>query len=384
MVFLDWKELPWFWHGFDSFPFAMVAGAAGAGAPRLRVRLLRLPLAHPRRLLLDHHAGHDLRAYAAVLPQRDGLRRQQRPDRLQAHPRLLAARRRHQGQRSTCSPCVHAARQLPAVPLPGRAARPAACCTAIRDAESKRDVLRLQPARYKLFAWTLSADAVRRWRARSTCRRSASSTRARWSPPTRSRWPSGWRSVAAARWSGPSLGAVIVNGAEELPHGAPIPMPGSTRWPRCSCWSRCSCPTAWSGVLAQACCALQACAARRAGGRQRLSQSPKRERRDHGRARRCSSRHARGAQCRASRDAKDVPPRRSRRSHRRQATLGDSILFVDNVSVSFDGFKALNNLSLVLEPGELRCIIGPNGAGKTTHDGRDHRQDRPDQRLACT
>jgi urea transport system ATP-binding protein len=43
-----------------------------------------------------------------------------------------------------------------------------------------------------------------------------------------------------------------------------------------------------------------------------------------------------------------------------------SILFVDNVSVSFDGFKALNNLSLVLEPGELRCIIGPNGAGKTT------------------
>jgi urea transport system ATP-binding protein len=43
-----------------------------------------------------------------------------------------------------------------------------------------------------------------------------------------------------------------------------------------------------------------------------------------------------------------------------------SILFVDNVSVSFDGFKALNNLSLVLSPGELRCIIGPNGAGKTT------------------
>ena len=34
--------------------------------------------------------------------------------------------------------------------------------------------------------------------------------------------------------------------------------------------------------------------------------------------------------------------------------------------VSFDGFKALHNLSLVLEPGELRAIIGPNGAGKTT------------------
>jgi urea transport system ATP-binding protein len=43
-----------------------------------------------------------------------------------------------------------------------------------------------------------------------------------------------------------------------------------------------------------------------------------------------------------------------------------SILFVDDVSVSFDGFMAIRNLSLTLEPGELRCIIGPNGAGKTT------------------
>jgi urea transport system ATP-binding protein len=42
------------------------------------------------------------------------------------------------------------------------------------------------------------------------------------------------------------------------------------------------------------------------------------------------------------------------------------MLYLDGVSVSFDGFKALNNLSLVLEPGEMRAIIGPNGAGKTT------------------
>ena len=41
-------------------------------------------------------------------------------------------------------------------------------------------------------------------------------------------------------------------------------------------------------------------------------------------------------------------------------------LWVDDVTVSFDGFKALNDLSLTLEKGELRCIIGPNGAGKTT------------------
>ena len=42
------------------------------------------------------------------------------------------------------------------------------------------------------------------------------------------------------------------------------------------------------------------------------------------------------------------------------------ILYLEGVNVSFDGFKAINNLSLDIAPGELRCIIGPNGAGKTT------------------
>jgi urea transport system ATP-binding protein len=41
-------------------------------------------------------------------------------------------------------------------------------------------------------------------------------------------------------------------------------------------------------------------------------------------------------------------------------------LYLDDITVSFDGFKALNALSLAVDVGELRCIIGPNGAGKTT------------------
>jgi urea transport system ATP-binding protein len=47
-------------------------------------------------------------------------------------------------------------------------------------------------------------------------------------------------------------------------------------------------------------------------------------------------------------------------------TTHRGILYLDGISVSFDGFKALNNLSLVVDAGELRCVIGPNGAGKTT------------------
>jgi urea transport system ATP-binding protein len=46
--------------------------------------------------------------------------------------------------------------------------------------------------------------------------------------------------------------------------------------------------------------------------------------------------------------------------------LTSSLLYLDGVSVSFDGFKAIRGLSLAIAPGEMRAIIGPNGAGKTT------------------
>ncbi|MBO0904012.1 urea ABC transporter ATP-binding protein UrtD [Jiella sonneratiae] len=44
----------------------------------------------------------------------------------------------------------------------------------------------------------------------------------------------------------------------------------------------------------------------------------------------------------------------------------DTLLYLNGVTKSFDGFKAINNLSLVIQKGEMRAIIGPNGAGKTT------------------
>ena len=55
------------------------------------------------------------------------------------------------------------------------------------------------------------------------------------------------------------------------------------------------------------------------------------------------------------------------------------ILYLENVTVSFDGFKALNDLTLYVEPGELRCIIGPNGAGKTTMMDVITGKTRPDE-----
>ena len=60
-------------------------------------------------------------------------------------------------------------------------------------------------------------------------------------------------------------------------------------------------------------------------------------------------------------------------------TKFEPILYLDGVSVSFDGFKALNALSFYVEPGELRAIIGPNGAGKTTMMDVITGKTRPDQ-----
>jgi len=58
------------------------------------------------------------------------------------------------------------------------------------------------------------------------------------------------------------------------------------------------------------------------------------------------------------------------------------ILYLDDITVSFDGFRALNKLSLTVDRGELRCIIGPNGAGKTTMMDVITGKTRPDEGTA--
>ena len=55
------------------------------------------------------------------------------------------------------------------------------------------------------------------------------------------------------------------------------------------------------------------------------------------------------------------------------------ILYLENLTVSFDGFKALDGLNLYIDDGELRCIIGPNGAGKTTMMDVITGKTRPDE-----
>jgi urea transport system ATP-binding protein len=57
-------------------------------------------------------------------------------------------------------------------------------------------------------------------------------------------------------------------------------------------------------------------------------------------------------------------------------------LYLEDLTVSFDGFKALNKLTLYVEPGELLCVIGPNGAGKTTMMDVITGKTRPDSGTA--
>ena len=176
---------------------ALVPGRAG-----VRVRLAGVPLARHRRLSVDHHAGAQLRADARVLPQRHGLRRQQRLHRLQGHPRLRPAAGQH-------------ARRAARASRPSRSRRATCACRADRRVARRprdpRDPRRREPhAVPRLSASSRTSSGCSSSRrsspaspARCTCRRSASSTRASSRRSTRSKWSSGSRSAAAARSTAP-------------------------------------------------------------------------------------------------------------------------------------------------------------------------------------
>ncbi len=115
MVFLNYKSLPLVLVRIQSLPLCARHDVLGARAARLRVRLVRLPLARDRRVLFHHHAGAHLRLDAGVLPQRHGLRRQQRLHRFQRHPGVRPAFGPH--PRGAAGDHRHRARrQLPGLP----------------------------------------------------------------------------------------------------------------------------------------------------------------------------------------------------------------------------------------------------------------------------
>jgi len=83
-----------------------------------------------------------------------------------------------------------------------------------------------------------------------------------------------------------------------------------------------------------------------------------------------------------SRRDHELDAKRRAAIERMPGPLEGKILYLEHLTVSFDGFKALNDLTLYIDPGELRCIIGPNGAGKTTMMDVITGKTRPDQGTA--
>src|SRR6185312_13935495 len=282
--------------------------------------LFRVQESRHRRLSLDHHTGDDLCAPARLFPQRHGAGRQQRPDRLQGHPRLLGAGRQHTRRAVLC--LGPGAGDLPGDLGGGRelALRKGADGCARRrkpHAVSRLPGRRLQALRVR----AVGGDGGHRRRALRAPGRHHQSQRVR---------------------------------ARELDRGRAV---GRRGWPR---------------------------HADRAGGR-RVHRQLGQDLPDR--------RAARGlAVCarRAVHPGHAVPPQGRRRpvgaAQAAQGAAGmnaprstSALLYLSGVTVSFDGFKALNNLSLLVEPGEMRAIIGPNGAGKTTMMDVITGKTRPDE-----
>ena len=243
MVFLNCHALPVTWWGFSSFAYACLMVVLVPGRAGRAVRLVRFPLARHGRLSVDHHPGADLCAAARLLPQRHGVRRQQRPDRLQGHPRLQRPVRRARARRCSRASADRAGARLSDRRRRGRRRNSARCRGRIRDAESRTRFLGYRVEYYKLLIFTLSAAM-------------AGVAGALYVPQVGIINPSEFapaNSIEAVIWVavggrgtlvGAALGAVLVNFGKTYFTGA-FPeywLFGSAAF---SCSSRCSCPRAF-------------------------------------------------------------------------------------------------------------------------------------------
>ena len=156
MVFLNWTELPFYWYGFQSFPYAHADGAAGARRARLRVRLVRVPQPRHRRLSLDHHAGADLRADARRSSATISASAATTASPTSRTSSASTCRRRGRARRCSRFPtfALLIGFVICRVIVTSKLGK---VLVAIRDAETRTRFLGYRVESYKLFVFTLSA-----------------------------------------------------------------------------------------------------------------------------------------------------------------------------------------------------------------------------------
>ena len=354
MVFLNYKELPWFWHGFDMFWFAMLMVVARAGLARAGLRLAGVPLARHRRLSIDHHPGAHLCADARVLPQRHGFRRQQRHDRFQGHPRVFHQCARRRASRCSWPPrwrwsLGYLACRYITLSRAGRVVQ------AIRDAESRTRFIGYRVESYKLWIFAFSAVL-------------AGIAGALYVPQVGIINPSEFQpinSIEVVIWVavggrgmlyGAVAGAVLVNYAKTF-FTAALPEFWLYALGALFVLVTLFLPRGVVGLLDAS---AEAAAARRptqSGDRMNATQVVKQ-----------------GWQKVFGAGTGSDRPMPGDASH-------GTILYLEDITVSFDGFRALNNAHAVHRRGRAALHHRPERRRQDHDDGRDHRQDAPRCRL---
>ena len=332
MVFLNYKELPWFWHGFDQFWFAAImivlvpsvlALALGWFAFRSRVTGVYLSIitqAMTFALMLAFFRNDmGLGGNNGMTDFKD----------------ILGFSVQSDATRATlcfASALVLAIFLVIAAAVVG--SRFGKALTAVRDAESRMRFLGYRVEGYKLFVFVLSAAM-------------AGVAGALYVPQVGIINPSEFspgNSIEAVLWVavggrgtliGPIIGAFAVNFGKTYLTGA--------------------LPEVWLFALGALFIAVTLFLPKGIVGLWAPDPQPR-----HRRARRGPLHEYKGMSMTEQRST-------------------SALLYLSGVTVSFDGFKALNNLSLLVEPGEMRAIIGPNGAGKTTMMDVVTGKTRPDE-----